>query len=175
MLHVLPVLLLVIGPGLSACTFFTNYYYFPSPHPLHGVPDLGVGGGRAGSRRGDVQRGPWRGVRERFLPFFLAAHCAVCKATVTGALSRPRPGGPQPARLVKRFLLTYSSLFLLGDRLDRFTHEHRKSRVSCTAAVPKVILDRSRLTLSLCRVFKGPLSQWLALHSQLRRGGRGSV
>ena len=38
-----------MGPGLVACPHSTSYY-FSSPHPLCEVPDLGVGGGRAGSR-----------------------------------------------------------------------------------------------------------------------------
>ena len=75
--------------GKCACPFFTNYY-FPSPHPLCEVPDLGVGGGRAGSRSpATYGAGGRRGARRRF-PFSAFCVFAVCKATVTGALSRPR-------------------------------------------------------------------------------------
>ena len=86
---------------------------------------------------------------ERFSFFFLRFRSL--QGDCDGS-SKQAFGGPQPARLSERFLL-YSSLYLRGDRLDRFTHEHRQSRVPCTATatVAKVILDRTRLTPSLRR------------------------
>ena len=76
-----------------ACPFFTNYY-FPSPHPLCEVPDLGVGGGRAGSRSAAAYGAGGGGKSgESAFPFFFLRYRSLqfnCKAAVTGALSRPR-------------------------------------------------------------------------------------
>ena len=63
-------------------------------------------------------------------------------------------GRRHTARVAHGLCLLYTGLYLRGDRLDRFTHEHRQSRVPCTATatVAKVTLDRTRLTLSLRRI-----------------------
>ena len=109
------------GPRAICLSLFT-YYCFSSPHPLCEVPDLGVGGGRAGSRS-PAMYGAGGGGKpgERFSFFFLRFRSL--QGDCDGS-SKQAFGGPQPARLSERFL-TYSSLYLRGDRLDRFTHEQR--------------------------------------------------
>ena len=91
------------GPRALPVPFFTNYY-FPSPHPLCEVPDLGVGGGRAGSRSAAAYGAGGGGKSGRaFFPFFCVI--AVCKATVTGALSRPRRSAARtPSQTLSTFL-----------------------------------------------------------------------
>ena len=102
------------GPRAICLSLFT-YYCFSSPHPLCEVPDLGVGGGRAGSRS-PATYGAGGGGKpgERFFFFFLRFRSL--QGDCDGS-SKQAFGGPQPARLDKRFL-TYSSLYLHGDRLD---------------------------------------------------------
>ena len=59
------------GPRALPVPFFTSYY-FPSPHPLCEVPDLGVGGGRAGSRSAAAYGAGGGGKSGRaFFSFFL--------------------------------------------------------------------------------------------------------
>ena len=105
---------MVLGPGLNACDP-PFYYCFSNPHPLCEVPDLGVGGGRAGSRS-TAMYGAGGGGKpgERFSFFFLRFRSL--QGDCDGS-SKQAFGGPQPARLSERFPY-FISLILRGDRLE---------------------------------------------------------
>ena len=77
-----------MGPGLCLYPFFTNYY-FPSPGPLCLVPDLGVGGGRAASRRSAHSPARVVGGKGGRSLFSCVYARSLIEATVAGALSRP--------------------------------------------------------------------------------------
>ena len=107
----------LIGTRAICLSLFT-YYCFSSPHPLCEVPDLGVGGGRAASRRS--AHSPARVVgREGPESVPLFSFCVFARSLQgdCGGSSKQAFGGPQPARLVKRFPY-FISLILRGDRLD---------------------------------------------------------
>ena len=90
------------GPRATCLSLFT-YYCFSSPHPLCEVPDLGVGGGRAGSRSAAMYGAGGGGKPGgRFSFFFLRFRSLQDDC---GGSSKQANGGPQHARLVKRFLL----------------------------------------------------------------------